>query len=341
MKEGFRLALVGSDSLRGKEIKNLLDRKTLPLKSFDFFDIDVKEEFSKLTEFKGEPKVVHNLGKNSLDGLDLVFLAADRKTNAKFGSLASSQDFMAIDLSETFNEDEKIPLVVAGVNDKLIKSRKPGVIANPHPVSIFLSHFLQPLAKSFGLVRVLAFILEPASVHEEAGIEELAGQSVAMLNSTAMPRKVFKEQLAFNLLCREGVVEKDDLQSLEKRIVSEVRRVMKKPGLPLSLSLVQVPVFHTYSMMIFLELKKSADIPALKKLFEKSAYFNIFSSRASLPSSSVSVAGKDQIHIGPIRKEESFPHSFWIWAVADNLTRGSAVNALEIAERVFSLTEQA
>lgn len=334
------MALVGTDSLRGKEIKNVLDKNPLPLKAMDFYDPDVETEFSKLTEFKGEPKVIHHLEKTSLEGLDLVFLASDKKINKKFGTLAAKQNFQAIDLSETFNEDERIPLVVAGINDTLIRKRKFVLIANPHPVTITLAHLFHPVNRAYGLARALSFVLQPASAHEKDGIEELASQSVAMLNSAAMPKKVFKDQSAFNFLCGMESAEEGGAHSLEKRIMIEVRRVLGGPAFPLALSIVQAPVFHNYSIMTFLELDKEARIPELEKLFDASPYFEVFSPSPSRPASSLSVAGKDQIHIGPIREEASFPNSFWVWAVSDNLTRGSALNALGIAEKILSLTSK-
>lgn len=331
------MALLGTDSLRGKEIKNVLDKNPFPLKAMDFYDPDVETEFSKLTEFKGEPKVIRHLENTSLEGLDLVFLASEKKVNRKFGALANKLKFRAIDLSETFNDDEKIPLVVAGVNDTLIRKRKSGLIANPHPVTITLAHLFHPVSRAYGLARALSFVLQPASAHEKDGIEELANQSVAMLNSAAMPKKVFKDQSAFNFLCEMEAAEKGGTHSLEKRIIIEVRRVLGGQAFPLALTIVQAPVFHNYSIMTFLELNKEAGIPDLEKLFDVSPYFKVVCPSPSRPVSSLAVAGKDQIHIGPIRKEESFPNSFWVWAVSDNLTRGSALNALGIAERILSL----
>lgn len=335
-KRGFTLALVGTDSLRGKEMKNVLSKKKFPLAKIDFYDPDVKEEYSKLSQFRGEPKVIHSLDKNVFGSADLVFLAANKKVNREYGSLAAKKKFQAIDLSETFNSEENIPIVVAGVNDKILKTMNPGVIANPHPVTIILSHLFHLISKNFGLQKALAFVLQPVSAFEESGIGELADQSAAMLSSTLMSKKVFKAQIAFNLLCQTEPVDKDGFSSLEKQIVLEVNRVLSDSTFPLSISLVQAPVFHTYSIMTHLELKRKADIQKLKNVFKESSYFKFSPPAMTCPASSISVAGKDQIFIGRIKREESFPNGFWIWTVADNLTRGSALNAFEIAEKIFS-----
>ena len=328
-----RVALIGSDSMRGKEIKNVLSQKKFPLKDIDFFDPDVEEEYSKLTQFRGEPKVVHNLDKESLSGSDLVFLAADKKVNQAFGTLAQKQKFQAIDLSETFNAEKKIPVVVAGVNDEIILKKRPGLIANPHPVTVVLSHLFHVVLKEFGLLKAVSFVLQPVSAYEESGIEELADQSYAFLSSSSFSKKVFKEQIAFNFLSHTEKVDKNGFSSVEKQITSEIRRVLHPRRFLLSLSLIQAPVFHSYSLMSYLELKRKADIQGLKNLFKKHSFFKLSPPTLSSP---VSVAGEEKICIGQIKKEESLPNSFWIWTVVDNLTRGSALNAFEIAEKIFT-----
>ena len=329
----IRIALIGTDSLRGKELKNVLSQKRFPLEDIDFFDTDVEEEYSKLTQFRGEPKVIHHLEKESLQGADLVFLAASKKVNQEFGALASEQEFQAIDLSETFNAEEEIPVVVAGVNDDIIIKEKPGLIANPHPVTVVLSHLFHVMLNEFGILKAISFILQPVSAFEESGIEELADQSYALLSSSSLSKKVFKEQIAFNLLSYTEKADKNGFSSVEKQITSEIRRVLNASDFLLSISIIQVPVFHSYSIMTYLELDKKTDIQGLKNLFKERSFFKLSSPTLSNP---ISVAGEDKISIGQIKKEKSFPNSFWVWTVADNLTRGSALNAFEIAEKIFS-----
>jgi aspartate-semialdehyde dehydrogenase len=333
-----RLALVGTDSLRGNEIKNVLEQKKFPLKDIEFFDPDVAEEYSKLTQFLGEPKVIHHLDKDSLQGMDLVFLAADKKTNREYGLLARDQNFLAIDLSETFNGEEDIPLVVAGVNDGVLTQKKWALIANPHPVAVILSHILNLVFQKYGVLKAIAFVLQPVSAFDESGIEELADQSVALLSGTSLSKKVFKEQIAFNLLSHTEKPGSHGFSSAEKQVVSEIKRVLRRPNFPLSLSVIQAPVFHTYSIMIYLELGNATDIPGLGSLFKESPLIELCASSASCPVSSVSVAGKEKIFIGQVKKEEAFPHSFWFWLVADNLTRGSSLNAFEIARILVTLS---
>ncbi len=331
-KKEIRAALVGTDSLRGKEIKDLLDGKKYHLDRVDFYDPEVKEAYSKLTEFRGEARVILPLEKGSLAGYDVVFLAADKKTNRECAALAAGEKFLAVDLSEAFSLEERVPVVVSGVNHRILLEERPLVVSNPHPVTIILTHIFSALEREFNLRNAVAFVLQPVSAFDVPGVEELADQSVADLSSSSVTQKIFKTQIAFNLLSHTENMDEDGFSVSEKRILSEVKRVLSVLDFPLSLSIVQAPVFHTYAVMIHLTLDRESDIASLESLFKESAYFNVTSPSEKCPVSSALVAGKEEIFIGLIKREEASPNRFWIWTVTDNLTRGSALNALEILE---------
>lgn len=335
-KKGYRFAIVGSDTFRGKELASLLDRRNIPISSMEFYDPEIDEEFSKLTQFRSEPKVVHHLDESVFEETDLVFLAAEPKTNRNLGPIAIQRKSRVIDLSETFNKDRKVPLVVSGVNDIILQNKKLAIIANPHPVTIFLSHLCHLLKSRFGLEEMDATVLQPVSAFSDTGIEELANQCFDVLRGSRIEKKVFKTQIAFNLLSQMDEINSDGLTAIEEQLISELKRVFSGSDFRLALSLIQAPVFHTYSIMTRCVLEKEAAIRDLEALFKKAAYFEMGTSVPSCPTSSVAVAGKEHICVGRIKKDDSFPKSFWIWIVADNLTRGSAINAVEIAEKILS-----
>ena len=331
-KKKFRVALIGTDSLRGKEIKNILSAKKFPVSHIEFFDTDVQEEYGKLTEFQGEPRVIHSPSAAALEGLDLVFLAADRETNLNFGRLAAGNKYQAFDLSGAFSGQDDVPLVVAGVNDSLLVARQFPLIANPHPVTIILSSLLHRLIAKFGLAKAVVFVLQPVSAFDGSGIEELASQSAAMLSGATPNKEVFRDQIAFNILSHTEAPDANGFSSGERQVIAEVKRVLGLPALPLSLSIIQAPVFHTYSIMAYVEPTAQTNIQDLERTYGESPLFKIGAPSPSCSVTCLSVAGKEQIFIGQIKKEESFPNAFWIWTITDNLTRGSALNALEIAQ---------
>ena len=337
-KTGLLIAIVGSESQRGQEVKEVLACKRFPLRSIEFYDPAVGEEYSQLSQFGDEPKVVHHLDRRSLEGLDLVFLAADTKTNTEIGDGAAAAGYKAVDLAETFNGREDVPLVVAGVNDASIRGREVALIANANPATIVLSHLFQPLQKSFGIAKALAFVLEPASAFGGEGVDELYGQSVALLGGSAMPRKVFREQVAFNLLSRTEKPDKSGFSPREARIAAECRRVLAPADFAFSLSVVLAPVFHTYSIMTYVELEAEAEIADLETSFSGADLVKLAAPKGAKLISGATVAGKDKIFVGQIKKDGTIPRGFWIWAVADNLTVGSALNAYGIARSLFEIS---
>jgi aspartate-semialdehyde dehydrogenase len=337
-KKKLRFGLIGSETLRGREIKSVLGVKKFPLQSLEFYDTDVDQEYSKLTRFRDEPKVVHHLDRKALQGLDLVFLAADAPTNTEYGECAAALHYRALDLTETFNARNDVPLVVAGVNDAAIRGRKVPLIANPNPVTIILSHLFHALNRPLGIAKAVAFVLEPVSVFEEEGIQELADQSFALLSGSAIPKKIFRDQVAFNLLSRTEKPDRNGFSAREMRVLSEIRRVLAPADFPLSLSIVLAPVFHTCSIMTYVELRKDAGIAGLEALFRGTDAIKLTPADGSGLISSVSVSGKDNIFVGQIKKAAAVPGGFWIWAVADNLTQGSALNAYGIARALFKIS---
>lgn len=331
----FKLALVGGETLRGREIRDVLERSDWKRFELEFYDSEIKEEYSKLTDFRDEPRVVHSLQGQDFEGLDLVFAAADRETSLDLAGRAIKRKFRLLDLTESLNDDPAVPLVVAGVNDKTLKSAKIRRIANPHPVTVILSHLFHLLDPAFGLAKAVSFVLQPVSAFGDPGIQELASQSAALLSGAEPEKKVFPSQIAFNILSHTEKPDARGFCTAELQIAAEIKRVLDRSDLPLFLSAVQAPVFHTYSLMTYLELERDAEMNDLEALFADNRYFTLTPFRDGCSASSLSVAGKGEIFVGQIKQELTQPRAFWVWLVADNLTRGSALNAIEIARTLL------
>ena len=221
---------------------------------------------------------------------------------------------------------------MAGINDAALDFEKTSLAANPHPASIILSHLFHALRPKFGVRKAVAFILQPASAFDDPGIQELASQSVALLNGAKPKKKVFKDQVAFNILSPTPT-DANGFCPDERRVPAEIRRVLGPPLFPLFLSIVQAPVFHTYAMMVYLELDRETDIAAIESLFKRTSALppDSPSAKPARPRPSRFRARTKSSSAGS-KKKTTIPRAFWIWLVADNLTRGSAVNAFDIAK---------
>jgi len=333
-KSKYKVALVGTTTLRGREIKRALEEGDWPLHSIELFDPDIEEEYSRLSQFRDEAKVVRALTREGLEGRDLIFFAADPETNRNYALLSGELGFLAVDLNESFVGRTDVPLVVSGINDRLLESRPP-IVSNPHPLVIILAHLLTPLERRFGLEKVIGFVLQPASAFDESGIEELAGQSLSLLSGTSLPVNVFKQQTAFNILSHTSEPDRNGFSSSERQVVAELGRILERPRFPVSLSIVQASLFHTYAAMCYLELRSEADLAQVKSVLLESPLLKDNASDDFCSVSCLSVTGKDGVFIGQVKREDQFPRGFWIWSVADNLTRGSALNALEVGRKLL------
>jgi aspartate-semialdehyde dehydrogenase len=333
----FRIALIGTNSLRAQEMREQLASGLIPLKSIEFYDPGVEEEYSQLTEFKGEAKVIHHPDVYLLEGLDLVFLASDLKTNLKFGQLAKEKGYRAIDLAGSFTGRPGVPAVVAGVNDQILDNKNMALVTNPHPVSIIITQVLSALARLTPVLKSLAVVLQPVSAYEQSGIEELAEESFTLLSSGNYERKIFPEQMAFNSFPLTDKAAPAGHSLKEKQVEQEIKNILAGHNLSFSLSMVQVPVFHGYSLMIYTELAENRALGEVENVFKKNRLFKYFPPNSSQLISNKLVAGENEIFVGHLRRDSDRPGSFWLWVAADNLTAGSAVNALGLARKMLGL----
>jgi aspartate-semialdehyde dehydrogenase len=328
-----KLAIIGGDTLRGRELKDALARSDWEAVDVEFFDPDVVEDYSKLTDFRDEARVVRALRGEDLEGKDLVFNASEKASGPGLRLMAAEHKLRLFDLSEAFNDDPAVPLVVAGINDEVLDRRKTKVLANPNPASVILSHLFHALQPAYGLAKAVTLVLQPVSAFDDPGIQELASQSAALLSGADPEKKVFREQIAFNLLSHTEKPDSDGSCTGELQVAAEVKRVLGRADLPLSLSAIQAPVFHAYTLVTYFELEKDADLAGLEAVFAGRPVFALTPFREGCSASPLSVAGKPEIFVGRLKREASSPRAFWVWLLADNLTRGSALNAVETARR--------
>ncbi|MEW6455307.1 MAG: Asd/ArgC dimerization domain-containing protein [Acidobacteriota bacterium] len=328
----YNLAILGANSFRGKEIKNLIEKAAFPLRNIEFFDFSVKEEWSLLTEFKNEAKIVRYPDENYLEDIDLIFLVSDTEFNKEWGKKAKKKKIFAIDLEFTFNEEENIPLIVDGVNEELLKFDD-YIVANPHPIAIILSLVFNFFEKNFKIKKAISIFYQPVSEYQDEGIKEFISQTVGVLNLTQIPKSIFKEQVAFNIISQVGKVSEDGITDLEKKIIKETERILRRSEF-FSLSIIQVPVFHSYSSMIYVEFPEEIPFEEIENRMKKVPFFKIFPLKSD-PPTPVSASGEDRIFI-KLKKDPNFPNCYWIWLVADNLRRGCTLNAIQIAKNLLN-----
>jgi len=318
---GYRLAIINPLTLVGNEIKTILRDRAFPFERVALLDT-TGEAAGALTDVGDEPAVVAPVTDVELEDLDLAFFCGPPAPNGPWIERQRTDGFVAIDLSQPSSiEDGK--LVVAGINLEDVDGND-GVLLSPHPIAIPIALILHQIESLSPVEICTATVVQPASEYEQAGIEELAQQTISVLGVRSVPQEVFDRQLAFNLY--------PALEHNEEFIVSQIKSLTDRRK-QLALFVTQGTLFHGHTFSLFVktqsELTRDGILDALRS-----------SPAIALPEGdqsfgTIDAAGKDEVLIAEVRPDPSIRGGFWVWAVCDNLRRSSALNAVLIAEKVL------
>jgi aspartate-semialdehyde dehydrogenase len=307
-------AILHSTNLLGKEL-----RQTLETRRRDWSDVRLlsthEDEVGTLTEIGGSATLVTRYEPDSLQGVDLAFFCGPMEVNRPIlADLPAETIAIVLSLDATLEDGQP---VVAGVNTSVAGAHR--VLLSPHPAVVLLAYLLHPL-RGFSPEEAVATVIQPASTRDDAGIEELfenTRQIVAMTRRIATP--VFGTQLAFNILPSPLPAD---------AIASQLQAVLNGPP-PVSLQILQGGVFHSVSASLYVRCAMDSSPQAVRKALAASPILEAADKPRLL--GPVDAAASDKVLFGAVRKDEA-GGGFWIWAVMDNLTRGGALNAIEIAE---------
>ncbi|HEX9426229.1 MAG TPA: Asd/ArgC dimerization domain-containing protein [Candidatus Polarisedimenticolia bacterium] len=324
------LALFDATTLIAKGVKEQLLARKFPIASVRLYTSQEDPE-QNLTEFGEEAMLVSRPDPEALGPLDIAFLCGASDEGARYLDWPDRGKFVAIDLTNASNEASGIPLVNADVNPAAIIAR-PGVIAAPHPIAHALSSLLAPIQRGPGLLEAAAVVLQPASDAGDAGIEELYRQTASLMNFQDLPTAVFGRQLAFNLLpaflYKSGV---GPGGARPERIEREVRKVTGGE-FGLSVEVLLAPVFHCHTILAHVVLPEGATRDDLLAGFEGNDAVQIADAEGR--ATPVDRAGKTGLLLAGVRPAGR-SSSFWALGIADNLTSGTARNAVRIAEALL------
>lgn len=314
-----RFAIVNPLSLVGKELRAILHQRGTLFSHVDLLDTTGEAE-GTLTDVADEAAVVNSVRPDSFEDVDLVFYCgAGTDDESWVETLTTAR---VIDLTGRLTGARQI---VAGVNSQSIGES--GSLASPHPATVVLAHLFHALATQGAISAASATILQPASMYDQKGVDELFAQTIASLNLQSQPREVFDRQLAFNHYTASGAAE------LESTIAEQLASVLGST-LPGALSLIQSTSFHGLSVNLFVRFEAGVEPDALRTVLAGNPAIEIREGEDS--ASTVDAAGIDEILIGRIQEHSAIPNALSVWAVVDNLRRGTALNAVLIAEELTS-----
>jgi aspartate-semialdehyde dehydrogenase len=328
--QGYNVAVVGATGAVGTMMIKVLEERNFPVKSIKFL-ASARSAGKKLT-FKGTEVVVEELKESSFKGVDIALFSAGASVSRAFGPVAVSSGCVVVDNSSAFRMDPETPLVVPEVNPHALKKHK-GLISNPNCSTIQMMVALKPIRDAAGIKRIVVTTFQAVSGTGQRAIFELENQVKAWVKGEPMPRSVYPHQIAFNCLPHIGAFLDNAYTEEEMKMVNETRKIFEDPSIAVSATTVRVPVFYGHSESINVELKSPLSPEEARELLSKAEGVTVVDDpKNNLYPMPIHAAGQDKTLVGRIRKDLSVEHGLAMWVVADNIRKGAATNAVQIAE---------
>jgi aspartate-semialdehyde dehydrogenase len=328
----FRVAIVGATGLVGGEFLKILEERKFPMDSLRLYASD--RSAGKRLSFMGEELVVEETSDDSFNNIDIALFSAGGDISKRFAPIAARAGAVAIDNSSAFRMDPEVPLVVPEVNPNDIDTHK-GIIANPNCSTIQMVVALDPLHRVNPIQRIVVSTYQAVSGTGAAAVEELREQIANIVEGRQdeVAPKAYPHQIAFNALPFVESFLDNDYTTEEWKMVQETRKIMHEPDLPVCATCVRVPVYTSHGEAVNVEFSQPMTPEEARELLSSSPGITVQDNpKGDLYPLPVSAAGTDDVFVGRIRRDFSHPKGLAMWVVADNLRKGAALNAVQIAE---------
>ncbi len=331
MKE-YNVAVVGATGEVGKTMREILEERNFPIKNIKL--LASERSAGTEVEFKGERVVVEKLDKNSFKGVDIALFSAGGAVSKEFAPVAADSGCVVIDNSSAFRMEPDIPLVVPEVNPhKVADYKNRYIISNPNCSTIQMVVPLKPIHDKAKIKRIVVSTYQAVSGSGYKAIKELADQCIAIFNQKEIVKKVYPHQIAFNCLPHIDVFLENGYTKEEMKMVNETKKIMGDDSIQVTATTVRVPVFYGHSESVNIETEKKLTVEEVKDLMSTAEGVVLMDNPDKdiypLP---IEAAGKDPVYVGRIREDFSIPNGINMWIVADNVRKGAALNAVQIAE---------
>jgi len=328
----FKVVVVGASGAVGQELLRVMEERGFPVGELKL--CATSRSAGKEMTFRGETYVVEETSAASFDGMDIALFAGGAASK-EFGPLAAEKGVVVIDNSSNFRLDPDVPLVVPEVNPEDIKKHK-GIIANPNCSTIIMVVPLKAIYDAAGIKRVVVSTYQAVSGAGAEGIEELTEHTRAVLEGREVVPSKFQYQIAFNLIPHIDVFQEMDYTKEEWKMVKETRKIMHDNDLAITATTVRVPVYRSHSESINVETKRKLTAGEAREVLSRFPGVVVEDDPAAkkypMP---LFTSGRDEVFVGRIREDNSLENGLNLWVVADQLRKGAATNAVQIAELVI------
>lgn len=335
MTRKLRVAVVGATGAVGREMIRILEERRFPVSELRL--LASGRSAGQTIPFRGEDHPVGVASPDAFQGCDIALFSAGKDVSLSLGPEAWARGCLVIDNSSAWRMDKDVPLVVPEVNPHALDGyKKKGIIGNPNCSTIQMVVALQPLHQAATLRRVIVSTYQSTAGAGQKGIEELSKQTISALNLGDIEIKTFPHQIAFNLIPQIDQFLPDGYTKEERKMIDETRKIMEIPDLLISATCVRVPVFCGHSEAVTLETDLDLSVDHARSLLLQAPGIHVLDSPAEkLYPMPLDSAGRDEVFVGRLRKDPFLPKTLHLWVVSDNLRKGAALNAVQIAEIVL------
>ncbi|EHM03533.1 aspartate-semialdehyde dehydrogenase [Acetobacteraceae bacterium AT-5844] len=327
------VAIVGATGAVGVELLRCLEARGFPLGGLKL--LASARSAGKTLEFKGKPVEVETLTEDSFQGVDIALFSAGSGISKRFAAAAVKAGAVVVDNSSAFRMDPDVPLVVPEVNAAALAGHR-GVIANPNCVAAIATVALAPLHRAHPIRRLNAATYQAASGAGAAAMEELRESTAAYLRGESFEPKVLPHPYAFNLFSHNADMDEESgYNGEETKVVAETRRILDTQSLPIGITCIRVPVLRAHAMALTVEFDEEVSVEEARALLAAAPGIKLVDDRARnhfpMPSEA---SGQDDVLVGRIRKDIGDPsgRSLALFVAGDQLLKGAALNAVQIAE---------
>ncbi|MEE3719077.1 aspartate-semialdehyde dehydrogenase [Tumidithrix elongata RA019] len=334
MSKSYRVAILGATGAVGTELLALLRERNFPLSELTL----LASEYSagKEIQFGTDRLTVKTVQADSFDGIDLVLASAGGSVSKQWAPIAAKAGAVTIDNSSAFRMNPDVPLVVPEVNPEAVTQHQ-GIIANPNCTTILMSVAVFPLHQVQPIKRIVAATYQSASGAGARAMEEVKHQAQAILNQEPAKAEILPYPLAFNLFLHNSALNAQGYCEEEMKMVNETRKIFSAPELRITATCVRVPVLRAHSEAINLEFDEPFSPEAARQILAKAPGIKLVEDFGKnyfpMP---IDASGKDEVLVGRIRQDISHPAGLDLWLCGDQIRKGAALNAVQIAELLIA-----
>jgi len=333
MTQQFNVAVVGATGAVGETLISILEERKFPVKQL--FPLASERSAGNTVLFKGKAVVVQDLATFDFSQVQIALFSAGGSVSADYAPKAAAAKCVVIDNTSHFRQEEDIPLIVPEVNPQRIADYKQRyIIANPNCSTIQMLVALKPIHDAVGITRINVATYQAVSGTGKSAINELAQQTAYLLNAQAIETNVYPKQIAFNAIPHIDSFQENGYTREEMKMVWETQKILEDTSITVNPTCVRIPVFYGHSEAIHIETKTKITAEQATKLLKKAAGVMVLDERTAggYPTPVTEGSGNDPVYVGRIREDISHPQGLNMWVVADNVRKGAALNAVQIAE---------